>query len=157
MYKIAPIHKQRHYFHCLPTVLSLFLFSFFSHHPFPTLSPLFLLLPYTQIHTLSILSKATFKVYFAKGFFCGHGVIWKRVENYGAVCSIDARNQILQVEKLPTEWLTVKYNNFSHIFHCNSIPLFIVLSFCQTFHTSVGKQKRDGSLTKPARTMLCSL
>ncbi len=69
MYKIAPIHKQHHYFHCLPTVLSLFLLF---------LSPSPLSLSHTQTHThkhthLTILSKTTLKVYFALGALCGHG------------------------------------------------------------------------------------
>lgn len=124
MYKIAPIHKQHHYFHCLPTMLSL---------SFPTIPST---LPLSLSHTLSILSKATFKVYFARSFFCGYE---KRVENCGL--SIASMLAIRYYRLKNDVWLTVTYSYFSYPRHSLSLPLFIVLSFCQTFHISVERSR----------------
>lgn len=67
MYKIAPIHKQHHYFQCLPTLLPLFLLPFLS-----PITPTVLHLPHANVQSFHSL-QSYFQVHFAGGFFCGHG------------------------------------------------------------------------------------
>lgn len=95
MYKIAPIHKQHHYFHCLPTVLSFFLLFLF-----PSPLPLSLFHTHTQTHTHFPFSPKLLSRYIWPGAFI---VVMGNIEEsrkLWVIYSVDAHNQILQVEKL---------------------------------------------------------
>lgn len=92
MYKIAWIHKQHYYIHCLPAQLPLFFLSF----PPPASPPPPQSLSHTQTCGRSIFSRATLAGIFRRRLFSWKWLIREPVEKLRVMCSVGEHSKILQ-------------------------------------------------------------